>query len=188
MYAVWTRSLKSLSMLVVWCHSRWGREDFSIDLHSPWKKPKILISPQWSTPYGFIRDHIENGLFLLPPQVYELSRMCNFPSYQTVQNFTKKREQYGIQRWVPSFFIFKDGICTLLPGDDLYPSQSENIGDDYPHDHSLSLRESRSRAINLNRLEFSESVYTCFCNQELISGHLAPISNIYTANTFKPML
>ena len=56
------------------------------------------------------------ALSMIGPQLYELSRMCHFRDIRDLHEFAEKREQHGVQRWMPVILICTDGIISLLPG------------------------------------------------------------------------
>ncbi|XP_074604499.1 acyl-coenzyme A diphosphatase NUDT19-like [Brevipalpus obovatus] len=152
-------------------------------------QPEVILddvevtSLEWSSAGEMIRKHAEDGIFLAPPQVYELSRIDNLPDFRTIRTFARERERYGVQQWMPVMATFTDGICSLLPGDDLYPVKLDLFGNKPLLNYSVSMNESRSLAINLNRIKLQNGVFSCVCNQRLTCGHLSPISDL----TIKPL-
>ncbi|XP_061734785.1 nucleoside diphosphate-linked moiety X motif 19 isoform X1 [Nerophis ophidion] len=79
---------------------------------------------QWSTPPDVLRSYQARELWIAPPQFYELSRMCRFPSLSNLQNFARQRSSDGCEQWLPIVFKQDDGYLSVLPGDRLYPSNS----------------------------------------------------------------
>lgn len=130
-----------------------------------------------------VRKHVEEGIFLAPPQIYELSRIDNLPDYRTIRTFVRERERYGIEQWMPLMATFTDGICSLLPGDDLYPAKPDFLGNGPLPNYPTCMNESRTGTINLNRIELQDAVFRCVCNQRLTCGHLSPVSDF----TIKPL-
>ena len=59
----------------------------------------------------------EQRLFLISPcQLYELIRLASHPTIQSVKQFAIKREHQGIEQWIPSISIYKNGTISFLPG------------------------------------------------------------------------
>ena len=71
---------------------------------------------QYYTVKEMLDEQDKGNAFLAPPQVYELSRLANFPSYQGLKSFAEKREFLGCQRWTPQLIGHRDGAVLVLPG------------------------------------------------------------------------
>lgn len=60
---------------------------------------------------------MQGHIWLAPPQLYELSRLAEINSAENLKIFSKKRQQQGIERWLPIRCKTKNGdIMTILPG------------------------------------------------------------------------
>ncbi|XP_049575007.1 acyl-coenzyme A diphosphatase NUDT19 [Syngnathus scovelli] len=79
---------------------------------------------QWSTPLEILRSFRARDLWIPPPQFYELSRMWRFPSLSNLNAFARRRGADGCERWLPVIFLQDDSYISVLPGDQLYPSNS----------------------------------------------------------------
>ncbi|XP_077375992.1 acyl-coenzyme A diphosphatase NUDT19 [Festucalex cinctus] len=79
---------------------------------------------QWSTPSDIMRSFRARNLWVAPPQFYELSRMCLFPSLSDLGAFARQRGTDGCEQWLPVIFLQDDSFMSVLPGDQLYPSNS----------------------------------------------------------------
>ena len=53
---------------------------------------------------------------LLPPQVYELSRLRTFSQLDDLSSFAKKRRSMGCERWMNVGIRCTDGLLLVLPG------------------------------------------------------------------------
>jgi nucleoside diphosphate-linked moiety X motif protein 19 len=56
-------------------------------------------------------------MWLAPPQVYEMSRLCHFQRLKELKQFAAERELKGSERWMPVRIKCQDGIIALLPGE-----------------------------------------------------------------------
>ena len=64
-----------------------------------------------------ILDGYNSKMFLISPsQLYELARIGSHPWIQWLKLFAEHRELQGIQRWIPSIALYKDGTISYLPG------------------------------------------------------------------------
>ncbi|XP_077420026.1 acyl-coenzyme A diphosphatase NUDT19 [Vanacampus margaritifer] len=77
---------------------------------------------QWSTPSDILRSFRAHDLWIAPPQFYELSRMCRFPSLSDLHAFARRRGTDGCEQWLPVVFLQDDSYVSVLPGDRLYPT------------------------------------------------------------------
>ncbi|XP_040889782.1 nucleoside diphosphate-linked moiety X motif 19 [Toxotes jaculatrix] len=83
---------------------------------------KEIVRFQWSTPSEILQSYQAKELWIAPPQFYELSRMCRFPSVNDLHNFASQRATEGCERWLPVVVLKDEHHISLLPGDGLYPS------------------------------------------------------------------
>ncbi|KAI8484644.1 Nucleoside diphosphate-linked moiety X motif 19, mitochondrial [Branchiostoma belcheri] len=81
-----------------------------------------IVKAQWLTPAEVLHDFRQGKHIIPPPQVYELSRLCQLPSLSDLHHFSRERGAKGCERWLPVVFPCKDGQVSALPGDDLYPT------------------------------------------------------------------
>lgn len=122
-------------------------------------------------------EHSTADVFLAPPQVYELSRLCNFSEFDSLRQFAAERQSQGIERWLPVISTYQDGAVALLPGDEFYPKQPDILGRKPVPDNSETLAEYRSRSKIVNRLEIRGPVCHARSNIKLSCGHLKPKSH-----------
>ncbi|XP_053202845.1 acyl-coenzyme A diphosphatase NUDT19-like [Panonychus citri] len=145
------------------------------------KQPKVVLDNtevtklKWCTPSEIINEHTNEGVFLAPPQVYELARLDNLASFDEIERFSREREKFGVQRWMPVIATYSDGAISLLPGDDAFPSEPDIIGLKPVPDFPETLAQMKSQVTNINRIELRGPVCTCLNNCRLTCGHLSPV-------------
>lgn len=146
------------------------------------KQPEVVldhsevITLKWCTPQEMLEEHATNAVFLAPPQVYELSRLIHFNSFQALHKFAKQREEKGVERWLPVIITCKDGAISLLPGDDMYPRKPDYLGRWPSPDYDVSVDEMRKRYTGLHRMEVRGPICTAFCTITPPCGHLQPLT------------
>lgn len=118
----------------------------------------------------------QDEAFLAPPQVYELSRLATFKSYQQLKEFAEKREAFGIVRWLPRVSLFSDGAALILPGDDLYFNNEIVNSSSNASAKLSSLSEARSKLDCFNRIELQLPSAKAYCNVIINCGHCSPIT------------
>ncbi|KAM3876936.1 acyl-coenzyme A diphosphatase NUDT19 [Diretmus argenteus] len=82
---------------------------------------KEIVHFKWSPPSEIIHSYQARELWIAPPQLYELSRMCRFPLLSDLHNFSSQRATEGCEQWLPVRLVKDDCHISLLPGDKLYP-------------------------------------------------------------------
>lgn len=122
-------------------------------------------------------EHSTADVFLAPPQVYELSRLCNFVEFDTLRQFAAERQRLGVERWLPVISTYQDGAVALLPGDEFYPEQPDILGRKPVPDYPETLSEYGSRAKIINRLEIRGPVCSARSNISPGYGHFPPVSH-----------
>ncbi|XP_023231310.1 nucleoside diphosphate-linked moiety X motif 19-like isoform X1 [Centruroides sculpturatus] len=137
-----------------------------------WADQSEVTEIKWCTPEEILEENRNGSVFLAPPQIYELSRLLNFKKIKELDQFSKKRECRGIERWLPVVASSTDGAISVLPGDDLYPENPPLEGDFANPEYSFTIDELRSKSRNLNRLEING--ITCFIqnNSTPTCGHV----------------
>lgn len=121
-----------------------------------------------------LQEHVEERVFLAPPQVYELSRIQKITNFSKLQNFAQNRQVYGLERWLPVMATYRDGAITLLPGDDMFPEEPDIIGRKPVPDYPGCVEDIRLKTVNLNRMELKGPTCVIYCNTDLKYGHLSP--------------
>lgn len=76
---------------------------------------------QWSTPSAVLQSYEAEEFWIAPPQFYELSRLCRFPSLNDLHKFVNERAIEGCEQWLPVMTVEGLHNISLLPGDQLYP-------------------------------------------------------------------
>lgn len=84
---------------------------------------------QWSTPSEILQSYRDRQIWIAPPQFYELSRMCRFPSLSELHTFAHQRATEGCEQWMPVIVSVDEHHISLLPGDRLYPLDASRQGD-----------------------------------------------------------
>ncbi|RWS06891.1 Nucleoside diphosphate-linked moiety X motif 19-like protein, partial [Dinothrombium tinctorium] len=158
------------------------------------RQPKVVLDNseittlKWCTPTEMLEEHVQEKVFLAPPQVYELSRIKNLTSFSSMKDFAEKRQQHGTERWLPVLATYKDGALSLLPGDDLYPKIPDVIGRKPVPDFPQTLSEMRAKAVSINRIELRGPTCVALCNQTLSCGQLIPVTYTHLQGTLQSML
>ncbi|GLV43050.1 tetracycline resistance [Carabus blaptoides fortunei] len=84
---------------------------------------------EWATPSEYLENNHNSEIKLPPPQFYEISRLMNFQTIESLVKFNESRAMLGCERFLP-YRIKKDKMTvTFLPGDELYPADAENTKD-----------------------------------------------------------
>ena len=69
----------------------------------------------WSNPDQVLEQNRGKELWLAPPQVYELSRLKNFPNYDKLKKFCEERSKNGLITWMPYIIPVGDGAVSIYP-------------------------------------------------------------------------
>ncbi|KAJ0056270.1 hypothetical protein NL108_004555, partial [Boleophthalmus pectinirostris] len=69
----------------------------------------------WSTPTEVLQSYEAEEFWIAPPQFYELSRLCQFPSLNDLHHFASERAIEGCEQWLPVITVEKDHHISLLP-------------------------------------------------------------------------
>jgi len=62
-------------------------------------------------------------VYLMNPQMYEISRLAQFKSAEELAEFAVKRAKHGCPTWMPVALLARDGLMFLLPGNFIYKVQ-----------------------------------------------------------------
>jgi len=135
-----------------------------------------VVTLRWTTPVSILEEYSAGGVFLAPPQVYEMSRLCNITSFNHLSKFSMERQLQGVDRWLPIIASANDGVVSLLPGDDLYPDEPDYYGKGPGPEYPFSLEDMRSKCSNLNRMDVQGAFACAHCNIEPPRGIPPPIS------------
>lgn len=131
---------------------------------------------EWFPSTKLIDLHFKNEINLQLPQIYEISRMNRYQTFNELEDFTIQREQHGLTTWCPYKYTTKDGYCITYPGDDLH----DNVNDVNKPSGHLDLNISELSNINMNRCEVNEEQGTFLVRNNIEwCGHhpLGEVSN-----------
>eukprot|EP00794_Sanderia_malayensis_P015944 gene15944-17547_t len=132
---------------------------------------KEVVHAQWNQPYNMLQDHLDQKLWVAPPQAYELTRLARFKTLNELSTFAKMREKHGTEKWLPFRYLCNDCLLSVLPGDDAFPPnpeeivKNENKATKYEVRIDKSLKEFNKNIQHFNRLEmFSSNHYNIISN------------------------
>ncbi|CAB1338757.1 unnamed protein product [Coregonus sp. 'balchen'] len=69
---------------------------------------KEIVHFKWSTPSEILHSYQAREMWIAPPQFYDLSRMCRFPSLQDLHSFSRRRASEGCDELYP-----EEGSCQM---------------------------------------------------------------------------
>lgn len=129
----------------------------------------------WESPEVYETKHKQKEIWLPPPQSYELGRLKNMPSLDILVQYAKKRNSQGITLLFPVSCKCSDGVVALLPGDDAYPENPNDMTEML--DIKETMEEFRKKSKKLHRTEYRKSNSMKFhLNFELPNQQLSPIA------------
>ena len=76
----------------------------------------VSVALQWSTPDSLVERHHGGQHQLMPPQLYEMTRLSPLHSVVYLERLLETRRRLGIERWLPAIYRTKDGSVFCLPG------------------------------------------------------------------------
>ncbi|XP_029946327.1 acyl-coenzyme A diphosphatase NUDT19 [Salarias fasciatus] len=142
---------------------------------------------QWSTPSDVLQSYQAQELWIAPPQFYELSRLCRFPSLSDLHDFSCRRGTEGCELWLPILLLQDNHSISLLPGDQLYSSASSGeVEVEQTSGHLLSDSQDESA---LHRMLISDPYSTTL--QITITprfNHLLPVMDHTSSHDSKSQL
>ena len=68
------------------------------------------------TPLESLQKNVEEQIWLAPPQIYEMSRLCGVKNIHSLRQHSKLQDSAGCTRLFPVRVTLSDGIITTLPG------------------------------------------------------------------------
>ncbi|KAK3852148.1 hypothetical protein Pcinc_041253 [Petrolisthes cinctipes] len=146
------------------------------------KLPKVVLDDtemsglQVSTPQSILEKWHKGHLGVAPPQLYELHRLLNFPHFDDLKKFAEERGRKGIDEYFLVRILTPEGLVSVLPGDDLYPTEVDYLGDKPQLEMDSSMEELRRSASKLNRIESrSKSDIKLVVNIDPRYGHKRPL-------------
>ncbi|KAG8144055.1 hypothetical protein E2320_001178 [Naja naja] len=134
---------------------------------------------RWSTPLEAVELFNSGKIWIAPPQLYELCRLCHFPSLHDLERFSSERALEGCERWMSVMLMASDGYMQLLPGDDLYPKDPDFTGERRPVlTTNKNIEELMKEGRNHHRIVTrSRNNVTIHMNIESKYKHINPIEN-----------
>lgn len=187
---------KSLGLVPdLWSLKEWSCWLTPTDLHEQGKRrfdtlfyttsldsiPDILLDNQevtdvkWTEPSKILESFYNSELWLAPPQVYELSRLLNFPEQDQLVEFSAGRHGSGCKTWLPIRLQCQDGTISLLPGDSFYPESVSMISNP-PAKFEGTVEDCARETGDFNRLVFRD-MNDCLPIVSIppANGHVNPI-------------
>lgn len=84
---------------------------------------KEIVHFKWSSPSEVLRSYKSKEIWIAPPQLYDLGRVCRFPALRDLHRFASQRSLEGCEQWLPIHLVTPDCFASILPGDALYPEK-----------------------------------------------------------------
>ncbi|KAH8273633.1 hypothetical protein KR018_004973, partial [Drosophila ironensis] len=143
------------------------------------KQPKVFEEPSevketlWLNPKQLLTMSSLDELYLLPPQVYELSRLLGIQEYETLLNFAIKRSQLGTCLYLPVIYECEGKMVSVLPGDDFYVAEPHLVKEVISVPGNLE--EFKARSKRLHRYIHAPSIQYLEMNIPPPCGHLKPL-------------
>ncbi|KAM3828638.1 acyl-coenzyme A diphosphatase NUDT19 [Vipera latastei] len=133
---------------------------------------------RWSTPLEAVELFNSGDIWVAPPQLYELCRLCHFSSLHNLERFSSERALEGCERWMSVHLVASDGLMHLLPGDDLYPKDPDFTGERKPVlTTNKNIEELMKEVKNLHRIVIrSLNNVTVHMNIESKYKHINPVT------------
>lgn len=138
---------------------------------------KEIVHFKWSTPIEVLQSYEARDLWIAPPQLYDLGRLCHFHSLEALHHFAQQRSLEGCEQWLPIRLTSTDCYISLLPGDALYPEQVDMSGQsDVNMRTQKSLEEIQQESSSLHRIVFHD-LYTTSLHINITPKykHLSPL-------------
>ncbi|XP_041918538.1 nucleoside diphosphate-linked moiety X motif 19 isoform X1 [Alosa sapidissima] len=138
---------------------------------------KEIVHFKWSTPIEVLQSYEARELWIAPPQLYDLSRLCHFRGLDDLHRFAEQRSLEGCEQWLPIRLTSADCYISLLPGDGLYPEQVDMSGQrDVNMRTQKSLEELQQESSSFHRLVFHDPYTTSMhINITPKYKHLSPL-------------
>ncbi|XP_037088488.1 nucleoside diphosphate-linked moiety X motif 19-like [Pollicipes pollicipes] len=128
---------------------------------------------EWRRPAEVLADQAAGRTVLMPPQMYELSRLQRFAAWSRLERFSRERAPLGLDRMFPVIAQLSDGNqLGLLLGDDLYPESPDTLGERTVMKLPHTLQEASSGSRRWHRSHMGKA---SLCNIQLPHGHIAPV-------------
>ncbi|XP_011297940.1 nucleoside diphosphate-linked moiety X motif 19, mitochondrial [Fopius arisanus] len=130
---------------------------------------------RWDGPGNLINPTAK--VSLAPPQHYEIGRIAKFESIDNLLDFAVERSKIGCQLICPVRAKLSDGMVFLLPGDSMYPKETNFLEKQDLDFTTMTIAEFRSTSESKNRMEVYdvEVKRVVSENIERGDGHLNPL-------------
>ncbi|TTY38101.1 Nucleoside diphosphate-linked moiety X motif 19 [Bagarius yarrelli] len=133
---------------------------FLKDIPETLQDRKEIEQYKWSSPPEILHSYQERKFWIAPPQLYDVGRMCNFPVLSDLHDFAKQRSVEGCERCLPVILKATDCSISLLPGDSLYPENTdrrlstekclEELQRESPHLHRIVMHNLYQTSVYIN--------------------------------------
>lgn len=128
-----------------------------------WETPKNLLSPSMD-------------IALPPPQMYEITRLSEFKSIDSLLDYAMNCSKEGTQLYLPVAVHIKDGILHILPGDTMYPKEVSLTEKQIIDKSDMSLDECRKMTPK-NRLELHDGVFKILQADNIHTKHIPRVAD-----------
>lgn len=136
---------------------------------------KEVTSFKWWKPLEAVQEFL-NRTWIPPPQLYNLSRLCNFMHLEELQRFALHRALEGCERWMPVIVLAKDGMVHTLPGDELYPEDPDVTGQTHKmYSTNRTIEELVREGERLHRMIMLDGQPRLFVNTQPKYKHVNPV-------------
>lgn len=146
---------------------------------------KEMSHAKWMIPASAALECQKKQMKLGVPQIYEVSRFCQFPKWKDFKNFQEGRALQGCERWLPMLINCRDGVLELFPRDDLYQSEYNKVTEELSGlrprllcELPGSLADCNSMGKNFHRMTHDhDTPYRIICNIKLPHGQCSPVTD-----------
>lgn len=134
-----------------------------------------IVHSQWISPAEILKSFSNKRMALMPPQVYEVSRLCTFSQLSDLSSFAMKRRGMGCEQWMNVGIRCTDGFLLVLPGDDLYPVEPDMEGILPQLSLPYSLKDAQANSNRHNRmLLHDDGTLYAYCTITQKYNHVSP--------------
>ncbi|XP_077989597.1 acyl-coenzyme A diphosphatase NUDT19-like [Glandiceps talaboti] len=140
-----------------------------------------MVKSKWMNPYRAIEMDRAHKISLVEPQTYEILRILNFNQFTKLYRFNQERSKMGMLRYFTQIVAAKDGIISILPGDNLYDEDRDpcQVDGGMPHIEDTieeSCRKGQHFHRNILHPEAYGKVVDVVCNIQQPYGHVSPVN------------
>ncbi|XP_061188423.1 acyl-coenzyme A diphosphatase NUDT19-like [Saccostrea echinata] len=114
---------------------------------------KETVHLQWTAPDTLLNVYNKYKGGLAPPQIYEVCRLLNFQNVENLHRFAWERAlKNRVKQYFPVVMVCEDGIIVVYPGDELYPTDPDRVGENSPISIECSIEELPNKFPVMNRM------------------------------------